>query len=118
MVWEGIAAKVGLDAAKGGFETIQKSVSRRKYKEYITAAVAELLALDPDIDLAEAKLLAAHATGVSPSAEFLRAKTMLENTKTYAKRKARHKAPARRPAKRSSKGRGDKKRAKRAGGGA
>src|SRR6185295_12147343 len=113
MVWEGIAAKVGIDAAKGGFETIRKSVSKRKYKEYITAAVAELLALDPDIDLAEAKLLAAHATGVPPSAEFLRAKTMLEKTKTYAKGKVRTKTASRRTAKRSTKGQTPRKRAKR-----
>jgi hypothetical protein len=103
MAWEGIAAKVGIDAAKGGFETIRKSVSKKKYKEYITAAVAELLALDPDIDLAEAKLLAAHATGVPPSVEFLRARTMLEKTKTYAKAKAPRKAARRGHAKRSVK---------------
>ncbi len=102
MVWEGIAAKVGLDAAKGGFETIQKSVSKRKYKAFISAAVAELLALDPDIDLAEAKLLAAQATGVPPSAEFLRAHTMLKKTKAYAKKKGRQKPAGRKPAKRRS----------------
>src|SRR5262249_10601214 len=111
MVWEGIVAKVGVDAAKGGFETIRKSVSKTKYKEYISAAVAELLALDPDIDLAEAKLLAAQATGVPPSVEFLRAKTMLENTKTYAK-KTRRKATHRRPAKRTTKRPKAKKRPK------
>ena len=97
MVWEGIAAKVGLDAAKGGFETIQKSVSKRKYKAFISAAVAELLA--------------AQATGVPPSPEFLRAHTMLKKTKAYAK-EAGKKPASRRPAKRSAKGRSAKPRGK------
>jgi hypothetical protein len=63
MVLETLAAKVGLDAAKEALSALRRRSTKKQFAAYLSAAVTELLALHPDIDLAEAKILAAEAIG-------------------------------------------------------
>ena len=86
MVLETLAAKVGLDAAKEALSALRRRSTKKQFAAYLSAAVTELLALHPDIDLAEAKILAAEAIGEPPSPELLRARQMLAKAKTHAKR--------------------------------
>jgi hypothetical protein len=95
-----LATKLGLDAAKEALAALKRRSTKKEFAAYLSAAVTELLTLHPDIDLAEAKILAAEATGEPPSPELLRARTMLANAKTHAKqvrkvKKREGKGPAR-----------------------
>jgi hypothetical protein len=99
-----LATKLGLDAVKSALSALKRRSTKKQFAAYLSAAVTELLTLHPDIDLAEAKILAAEATGEPPSPVLLRAKTMLANAKTHARQARRvkkrdSKLPARRKAK-------------------
>jgi hypothetical protein len=74
MSWETLLAKFGIETVKGSFRVIRGSVSESRYRELVSAAVAELLQLDPDINAAEANILAVEALGRPPSRELLNAK--------------------------------------------
>ena len=69
-----------------GLEKLQRRRSATDRKKALSAAVAELLKTDPDIDSAEADILALEAVGVKPSPELLRARRMLTSVKTYKRK--------------------------------
>ena len=85
--------KPAIDLILSGLGFARKQMSKRKYEELLSAIIAELIKEHPDISFAEAKLAAAEATGVEPSMELLRAKSMLEAARGYHAQKPT-KAPA------------------------
>jgi len=98
MGWETLLVNVGIDAVKQALGVVRRRTSKKQFAAYLSAAVTELLELHPDIDLAEAKLLAAEATGEPPSPELLRARKMLAQVKTHAKPSRKPKKAVKRPA--------------------
>src|SRR5262249_12687073 len=66
---------------------VRRTLGKRKHEQLTSAAIAELLKEIPDIDAAEAKVLAAAATGVTPDMQLLRARSMLSSVRRYAGRK-------------------------------
>ena len=89
--------KLGIAALKKAFKAIKGQLSKRQQKKLICSAISELLQLDPDMDAAEAALVAAEVTRVQPSPTLFRARSMLKRAKSYekAKRVARTRAVAR-----------------------
>jgi hypothetical protein len=75
--------KPAIDIIKRGLRAARKTLGKRKHDQLTSAVIAELLKEDPDIDMAEAKLLAARATGVQPDMNLLRAQKMLSRTKLF-----------------------------------
>jgi hypothetical protein len=65
----------------------RKTLGARKHAQLTSAAIVELLKEFPDIDAAEAKLIAAEATGVEPDTQLLRARSMLSNARGFATKK-------------------------------
>ena len=90
------AASLGLAGLKAAFKKLKGKLSADQQKKLISSAVKELLQMHPDIDSAEASLLAADATGAKPSPELLRAKRMLSSSKShaYGRKKPAKKRPA------------------------
>lgn len=107
MPWEALVANIGIDAVRQALAALRRRTSKKQFAAYLSAAVTELLELHPDIDLAEAKLLAAEATGEPPSPELLRARQMLAQVKTQARPRRKPKKAAKRPAS-ATKGKGVK----------
>jgi hypothetical protein len=107
MGWETLLVNFGIDAVKQALGALRRRTSKKQFAAYLSAAVTELLELHPDIDLAEAKLLAAEATGEPPSPELLRVQKMLVQVKTHAKPSRKPKKAAKRPAP-AAKGKGVK----------
>jgi hypothetical protein len=107
MAWEALVANIGIDAVKQALATLRRRTTKKQFAAYLSAAVTELLELHPDIDLAEAKILAAEATGEPPSPELLRARQMLAQVRTHAKPRRKPKKATKRPAP-ASKGKGVK----------
>jgi hypothetical protein len=91
--------KPAIDIIKGGLRAARKTLWKRKHDQLISAVIAELLKEDPDIDMAEAKLIAARATGVQPDMNLLRAQKMLSRTKLFAWRDSTRVAGGGMPAK-------------------
>ena len=91
MVGESLLTELGIDVVRKALRAIKSKVSDRKYKQLLAEAIAELLKERPDIDEAEAKILAAKAAGIPPSASFLRAEFMLKNVKLYEGIKSKRK---------------------------
>ena len=108
MTWECILATVGMNTVKRGLRAIRRQVSKRRYKELLAAAVAELLKLDPDIARAQASILAAEALGEPPSRDLLTAKEILGKVKSYSAGGAR-KATKRKPKPKTAKRKATKK---------
>ena len=96
MVLDPVAASMSLDAAKQAFSVLRRRTTKKQFAAYLSAAITELLALHPDIDLAEARILAAEATGEPPSPELLRARQMLKRAKSHAKKGRKPKKAGRR----------------------
>jgi hypothetical protein len=96
MPWEALVANIGIDAVRQALAALRRRTSKKQFAAYLSAAVTELLELHPDIDLAEAKLLAAEATGEPPSPELLRARQMLAQVKTQARPRRRPKKAVKR----------------------
>lgn len=107
MAWEALVANIGIDAVKQALAALRRRTTKKQFAAYLSAAVTELLELHPDIDLAEAKILAAEATGEPPSPELLRARQMLAQVRTHAKPRRKPKKATKRPAP-ASKGKGVK----------
>jgi len=73
MGWRSIAAGLGTGATVQALKAVEGQVSKRKYKRLIATAVAELLALHPDIGKAQARRRAKRLTGARPSKKLMRA---------------------------------------------
>jgi len=94
-MFETLLAKLGIDAGKWGLqkalERRKKGVSDTRYRELLSTAICELLTEHPDIDSAEASILAAEATGIQPSPELFRqrlhARRVLNRVKRHTSRK-------------------------------
>jgi hypothetical protein len=82
-----VVVKSAIDSVKGALRTVRKTLGKRKHEQLTSAAIAELLKEIPDIDAAEAKVLAAEATGVQPDMQLLRARSMLSSARRYVARK-------------------------------
>ncbi len=72
MSWSNIAAGLGTEATVKALKAAEGQVSKRKYKRLIATAVAELLALHPDIGKAKARRRARRITGARPSKKLMR----------------------------------------------
>ena len=83
MILESLLTQLGMESLKAGLQKLREKLSEKDYERLITAAVAELLKEHPDIDDAEAKILAAEATGANPTVKLLRAKGVLSKVKSY-----------------------------------
>ena len=73
MGWRKVAAGLGTGATVKALKAAEGQVSKRKYKRLIATAVAELLALHPDLDRAKARRRARRMTGARPSKKLMRA---------------------------------------------
>lgn len=73
MGWRNVAAGLGTGATVQALKAVEGQVSKRKYKRLIATAVAELLALHPDIGKAKARRRARRITGARPSKKLIRA---------------------------------------------
>lgn len=73
MGWRSVAAGLGTGATVQALKAVEGQVSKRKYKRLIATAVAELLALHPDIGKAKARRRAKRITGARPSKKLMRA---------------------------------------------
>jgi hypothetical protein len=82
VIWDPIT-NFGLDAVKAGLRKARVGLSKKRYRQLVAAAVAELLVEVPDLALAEANLLAAQALGEPPAPELLRAQAMLKSAKAF-----------------------------------
>ena|SRR2546422_1053764 len=70
--------KVTVDLLTHALAHARRRLGKKRYEQLLSTAVAELLKEHPDIDDAKARLAALEATGVAPSPELLRAKSLLK----------------------------------------
>lgn len=75
--------RLGLPALKVAYKKLQKYLTRKEQKKLLSSAISELLKLDPDIDVAEADIMAAKALGLEHSSTYYKSKRMLEDVKSY-----------------------------------
>jgi hypothetical protein len=73
MGWRKAAAGLGTGATVQALKAVEGQVSKGQYKRLIATAVAELLALHPDIGKAKARRRAKRITGAKPSRKLMRA---------------------------------------------
>jgi hypothetical protein len=73
MGWREVAAGLGTGATAQALKAVEGQVSKGQYKRLIATAVAELLALHPDIGKSKARRRARRITGAKPSRKLLRA---------------------------------------------
>jgi hypothetical protein len=72
---------------KSVFAAFRRKFGKRKANELVSAVIVELLQENPDLTAAEAKLMAARATGVDPDMDLLRAESMLRAAQSHKRRK-------------------------------
>jgi hypothetical protein len=94
---ESLATHEGFDFLKAAIRSTYGKAHRRRL---IAEAIRELLALDPDIDSADARMRAARALRLPPDALELRADRLLETARRHRKASIEGKKPG---------GRGSKK---------
>jgi len=94
---EALATHEGFDFLKAAIRSTYGKARRRRL---IAEAIRDLLALDADIDAAEARLRAAKALGLTPDDLELRADRLLANARR--RRSAPHEATTKRRPKRRS----------------
>ncbi len=73
MGWKEVAAGLGTESTVRALKAAEGQVSKRKYRRLIATAVAELLALHPDIGRRKARRRARRLAGARPSKKLLRA---------------------------------------------
>jgi hypothetical protein len=73
MGWKEVAAGLGTQGTVEAMKAAEGQVSKRKYKRLIATAVAQLLALHPDIGRGKARRRARRLTGARPSKKLMRA---------------------------------------------
>jgi hypothetical protein len=72
MGWRNVAAGLGTGATVQALKAVEGQVSKGKYKRLIATAVAELLALHPNIGKSKARRRAKRITGARPSKKLMR----------------------------------------------
>ena len=73
MAWKDVAAELGTKVLVGEFKAVEPLMSKGQYKRLLSTAVAQLLALHPDVKARKARRWARKATGVKPSRKALKA---------------------------------------------
>ena len=71
MGWKQIAAGLGTQGTVDALKAAERQVSKKKYKRMIASAVAQLLALHPDIGPKKARRRARRLTGARPSRKLM-----------------------------------------------
>lgn len=97
MTFEAILMKFGLKLSKEGFTYVNKKISKRKQRKLLSEAFVELLKLKPNINKAEAKILAAEKSGIVPTEVLMLAKDNLKKVKRHKKKAAKKVAKRKRP---------------------
>lgn len=98
MDFESLATHEGFDFLK---TAIRSTYGKARRRRLIAEAIRELLALDPDIDAADAGMRAAKALGIPSDALELRADRLLDATLRQRSRGPERRRP-RKPSKRKS----------------
>ena len=88
--------KAAVDLLAHALAHARRRLGRKKYEQLLSTAIAELLKEHPDTDEAKARLAAIEATGVAPSPDLLRAKSLLKAVEAHSKRERKTRKPARR----------------------
>ena len=78
--------KAAIDLLAHALAHARRRLGKRKYEQLLSTAIAELLKEHPDINQAKARLAAIETTGVAPSPDLLRAKSMLKAVESQSKR--------------------------------
>ncbi len=65
------AAQLGIGTLVAGLKAVESSVSKRKFKKMLATAVAQLLAMHPDLGAGQARRRARKVVGVKPSRKLL-----------------------------------------------
>src|SRR5687767_320535 len=86
--------KVTVDLLTHALAHARRRLGKKKYEQLLSTAIAELLKEHPDIDEAKARIAVIEATGVAPSPDLLRVKTMLKAVEANAQRLKKSKKPA------------------------
>lgn len=69
--WKTQAAQLGLGAVVARLHALRANVSKRRYKRVLATAVAQLLALHPDLGPRQARRRARKVTGAKPAKKAL-----------------------------------------------
>jgi len=77
MGWRSVAAGIGTGTTVQALKAVESKVSKRKFKRLIATAVAEVLALHPDIGKSKARRRARRITGARPSKKLMRATSQI-----------------------------------------
>jgi len=83
--------KAGVDLLTHALAHARRMLGKKKYEQLLSTTIAELLKEHPDIDEAKARLAALEATGVTPSPDLLRVKSMLKAVKAHTRREQKSK---------------------------
>ena len=83
--------KAGVELLTHALAYARRMLGKKKYEQLLSTTIAELLKEHPDIDEAKARLAALEATGVTPSPDMLRLKSMLKAVKAHARREQKSK---------------------------
>ena len=65
------AAQFGIGTLVAGLKAVERTVSKRKFKKILATAVAQLLAMHPDLGAGQARRRARKVVGVKPSRKLL-----------------------------------------------
>ena len=98
MDFESLATHEGFDFLKAAIRSTYGKARRRRL---IAEAIRELLALDPDIDVADARIRAAKALGLAADDLEMRADRLLDATRHHRSKRTQGK-PARKTGRRSA----------------
>ncbi len=93
--------KASVDLLTHALAHARRRLGKKKYERLLSTAIAELLKEHPNIDEARARLAAIEATGVAPSPDLLRAKSMLKAVQIHARHEKRIKRPKKAKSKRA-----------------
>ena|ERR1051326_2797088 len=85
--------KAGVDLLVQSLAYARRRLGRKKYEKLLSTTIAELLKEHPDINQAKARLAAIEATGVPPSPDLFRIKSMLKAIEADARRTAKRAKP-------------------------
>jgi len=85
--------KAGVDLLTQTLAYARRILGKRKYERLLSTTIAELLKEHPDINQAKARLAAIETTGVAPSPDLLRAKSMLKAVESQSKREKKKRKP-------------------------
>jgi hypothetical protein len=69
--WKTQVAQLGMGAVVTGLEAVRGRVSKSQYKRVLATAVAQLLALHPDLGPAKARRRARKVTGAKPAKKLI-----------------------------------------------